>query len=966
MARRSREVTGKLGARRPELGTPADVTGNGKTGSAPAGDGWTATRVRTNVRMVSTKTFVALDIETTGLDPEQDRVTEVGAVRFDANGEELETFSALVNPGRTIPVFIEQLTGISNEAVRSAPALDVVAPALTAFVGAGPLVGQNLRFDVGHLGRAGVTLRAPRFDTKDLARMLLPAGPRGLADLARELGVELTEHHRALPDARSAARVFVALLKKARELDAGTRLQLARFVSMENPELAEVLAGEDWADVPISERHLPSVRPAPEYPALVKREPRTPIAVKDVDAVFRAAERTFERFEERPQQRQMAAAVREAMADGGHWLIEAGTGVGKSLAYLVPAALHALRNGERVVISTNTINLQEQLFTKDIPALRRMLRAAGVIGEEADLRASLLKGRGNYLCLRRFMASYGAIADPDYARLGASMLLWLPRTETGDRSELRLDPADWSTWQRFSAQDADCLARQNPYVREGKCFLQRARKSAESAHLLIVNHALLLADVASGGNALPPFDHLIIDEAHNLEDQATQQFGGSVSRRVLAEALEALHRRGGPQQREGGVATLLRAFPDGSAVKMAGEALEVAVATAHAKALPAFEALARHTRSTGEDERTLLDRSLRAQPAWAEAEQAWSELDRALADAITKAVYAAKLVTDTAMVEEPDAIAAEVESAARKVEELRALLEHLMGTVDDETVVWIGRERDGTGSLNSAPLDVGPALWEHLFEKRRTVVATSATLAANGSMEFAARRLGLEAPRTLQLGSPFDYEASTLLAAFTDVPEPNDPGYHDAVAAAIVELVRASEGRALALFTSNAALRKAADLVRAELEGDGIAVLAQGVDGSPRQLTENLVQKPRALVLGTTSFWEGVDIRGDALSLLIIARLPFAVPTDPVHRARGEQYESPFAQYSLPAAILKFRQGFGRLIRDRDDRGVVAVLDRRIFEKRYGSEFVNSLPACTRIKANADVVALRTREWLAE
>jgi DNA polymerase-3 subunit epsilon/ATP-dependent DNA helicase DinG len=671
----------------------------------------------------------------------------------------------------------------------------------------------------------------------------------------------------------------------------------------------------------------------------------------------------MDRFEERAEQREMAEAVRSAMSDGGHWLVEAGTGVGKSMAYLIPAAIHALRNGDRVVVSTNTINLQEQLLSKDIPALRRILKEAGIIKDETELRASLLKGRSNYLCLRRWIASYGAsMADPDFARLAASMLLWLPETESGDRSELNLDPGERVTWQRFSAQDTDCLNKQNSVVREGNCFLQRARKSAESAHILIVNHALLLADIAAGGSAIPPYDHLIVDEAHNLEDQATQQFGGTVSRRILSDALEGLHRRAGREQREGGVVAILKAFPDG-AIHIAGKALEEAVIRANGTLLPLFEALAAHV-PKGDDDRMLVTRAVRARDTWTTVENAWAAVDRALRDAISRATSASRAIVDGHLVDEPDAIAGEIDSATRKLDEARQTLELLMGSTDDDTIVWIGRDRDGTGSLNSAPLDVGPTLWEQLFSKRRTVVATSATLSAGGSMDYAVRRLGFESPETLKLGSPYDYKHSTLLAAFTDIPEPNDPAYTNAVADAVTMLGRSSGGRALALFTSHAALRNTAAIVRRELESDGIVVLAQGVDGSPRQLIEHLKANPRTVLLGTSSFWEGVDVRGDALSMLIIARLPFAVPSDPVYKARSEQYDSPFGQFALPGAILRFRQGFGRLIRDRSDRGVVAVLDRRIWEKSYGRDFVAALPDCTRIKADTATVAGRAGEWL--
>jgi Rad3-related DNA helicase/DNA polymerase III epsilon subunit-like protein len=914
---------------------------------------------------VTQRTYVAIDVETTGLDPETDRITEIGAVRFREDGRVLDEYESLVNPGREIPQFIEQLTGVTNAAVKAAPSLDEIAGVITKFVGESVLVGQNVGFDLAYLRRGGVSLPLRALDTAELSRLLIPGRqPRGLVDLAALMGVAAGEHHRALPDARTAAAIFTALKARAGELDPAVRLQLARLTSIRDLTLAETIAGGEWDDLPPTERALPTVRPAPAWPGLTKADPRVPVPAGKVAAAFAAAAR-MPGFEERPEQLEMAEYVRNGLAGGGHYLVEAGTGVGKSLAYLVPAALHALANGERVVISTNTINLQEQLLTKDIPALRRMLKAAGLIKDEGDLRASLLKGRSNYLCLRRWTASYAAnLGDPDFSRLAAAMLLWLPETETGDRSELNFDHNDWLTWQRFSAQDTDCLQRPNSYVKAGNCFLQRARKAAESAHLVVVNHALLLADIASGGSALPAYEHLVIDEAHNLEDQATQQFGGTVSRRLLHEALEGIARPRRGDQREGGVVSLLKAFPPGAA-QMAGVALEQAALEASDKVSPCFEAMAAFVPRGSEDERVLVDRSLRAQPGWEIPEQAWDALDRALGQVSARATAASQAVTEHATVEEPDAIAGEVATAARKVEELRLLMARLMGATDNGTVVWLGRERDGSASMNSAPLDVGPMLWEQLLSKKETVIATSATLSAAGDMAYASRRLGFQEPGTLQLGSPFDYERATLLAAFTDVPEPNDPDYIDAVANAVVELVRASEGRALALFTSHSALRRVAEKARKPLEEEGISVRAQGVDGAPRQLTEDLVARPRSVIFGTSSFWEGVDIKGDALSMLIIARLPFSVPSDPVYRARSEQYDRPFDQYSLPQAILRFRQGFGRLIRDREDRGVVAVLDRRIYEKKYGDQFVAALPRCTKYRSTTEGVAARAREWLA-
>ncbi len=908
--------------------------------------------------------YVALDLETTGLDPERDRIIEVGASRFDPSGRELETFSYVVNPGRPVPAFIERFTGVTNEMTARAPRLASIRPELERFVGDSVIVGHNIGFDLRYLAGEQVKLAPRAVDTAEMARYLLPTlRGHGLMEVAGALGVEAGDHHRALSDARTAAAVFAGLLRLAEGLPAGQRYQLARFISMHEPLLAEVIAGEEWDRRSIGS-HIPVLRPAAPLESLEAREPRVAVSAAEVASAFRAADGVLERFEERPEQKEMAEAIRQGFGRGGHWLIEAGTGVGKSLAYLLPAALHAIKNGERVVISTNTIALQEQLLSKDIPALREVLLAAGVISEPDQFRASLLKGRSNYLCMRRWVANYASgLGDPDFARLSSAMLVWLGETESGDRSELNLDPNEWVTWQRFSAQDADCLQRQDRHVREGNCFLQRARQAAESAHILVVNHALLLADLVAGGSAIPEFDHLIIDEAHNLEDVATNQFGASVSLRKTIDALDGIHRRQGREHREGGVVLLIRALPEESFGSI-GRGLEESVARCIERARPFFESLAALLPPAGEDERVLITAGLRHGDKWEAVELAWNEFEGGLRDVEARGSAARKAVAE-APIETAETLAGEIESAVRKVVDLHLQAQQLLGATGEDLILWAGRDRDTTGTLNMAPLEVGPRLWEELLSKRRLVVATSATLSANNDMTFAAKRLGFEDPETLQLGSPFDYGSSTLLSAVEDVPDPSDRGYLEGVAKAVVELTTASDGRALALFTSNAALRKVADLVRPELEAAGIIALAQGVDGSPRQLTDQLRNNPRTLILGTASFWEGVDIRGDALSMLMITRLPFGVPSDPVFKARSEQYSDPFGEYSLPAAILKFRQGFGRLIRDKTDRGVVALLDRRAWEKRYGKQFIDSLPQCTKLKAPANVVAGHARDWLA-
>ena len=915
------------------------------------------------------QTYVAIDLETTGLQPLHDRITEIGAVRLTARGEFLAEFETLVNPGREIPAFVQALTGITDAAVRDAPSAADAGQRLAAFVGSDTVIGHNVGFDLAFLRREGVRMDAPAIDTAAFSRILMPARqPRGLSELAATLGIPGEEFHRALADARTAALVFARLCDRLEHIPSDQRHHLAMLVAIENPGLANLIAGDSLDGGGLPPAWMPKLQRPASQPGLKAKDPIEPVGGDELGKVYAHARETVPGFEERNQQLRMAVKAGEAFAEGGQYLIEAGTGVGKSLAYLLPAALHALRNEDRVVVSTNTINLQEQILTKDIPQLRRMLVAAGVIESEGDLRVSLLKGRGNYLCLRRLAANAAmAAGDPDFAHLSAAMYLWLPETTTGDRSELSLEHNDYITWPRISAAETDCLARQNTYVRDGSCFLLRARKTAESAHIIVVNHALLLADLASNGSAIPSFQNLVVDEAHNLEEVATRQFGAVHTRRRFGDALDAIHRAPSRDHREGGVAALLLSLPEGAQHDF-GNRIADATHEAGLLATTYFLALGELTASSapGEEERLRITHTIRGMDQWSTVEGAWETLAKALANVSRLMAESATSLSSSAVSDEPDVLAGEVLSAARRLDEMRSSVASLMSSDQQDFVTWVAREFDRSGSLNAAPLDAGPRLEEELFARKRTVIATSATLSAAGDMRYMARRLGLAEAETLELGSPFDYRASTLLTAFDGIPEPNEAGYDQAVASTITKLARASEGRALALFTSHAALRRVAALLREELEDDGITVLVQGVDGNPRRLTEHLMTHPKSLILGTQSFWEGVDIRGEALSLLIIARLPFAVPTDPVYVARSELFEDSFNDYALPNAILRFRQGFGRLIRSREDRGVVAILDGRIRSKRYGEKFLRSLPACSKFAGDADTVAAGVRTWLSD
>lgn len=893
--------------------------------------------------------FVALDLETTGLDPENDSIIEIGAVRFSLDGP-LGTFHTLVNPGRPVPRTIESLTGISDAEVSGAPHIGAIAGDLEEFIGSATLVGHNVTgFDIAFLERAGVRHGSDIYDTNDLSRILLPGlNEYRLAALCERFGIPFDVRHRALEDAQAARALFLALRERALGLPRDVLSQVAQWLAPTawpwRGFFREVVEA-----VPLSESGAvgrPSPPPPPK-PLAREARPRPVSPDEPLRVLAAAASRpdVFPDFDERPEQQAMVEAIAAALSTGQRLLVEAGTGTGKSLAYLIPAACHALATGERVVVSTNTINLQEQLTRKDMPAVQALLPAAA-----GTLRTCQLKGRRNYLCLQRFWAlrSQPELTDNE-ALLASRLLIWLRETQTGDRAELKLSPEEEAVWQRLSADGADCTAERSPFVADGSCFLQRARREAEASHIVAVNHSLLLTDAATGGHAIPPYDHLIVDEAHHLEEEATRQFGFSSGERAVAELLDRCDDV--PRQVQKGLRGLVLAL--GPQAELTG--VVRALRQASDVARPRLEELSQQlTAFLGQhaengEQRLLVNRAQRAQPDWPAIEICWENLRLSLQDVVAhlKRLQGALGSPEAAQMINYELLRGEADSLLQGLQETIDGMVAALEQDEPQRVVWIETARsDGTPVVAWAPLMVDETLQERLYAERASVVLTGATLRSGGDFTYLQQRLGLLDAQTLALGSPFDFEQAALVLLPRDMPEPSSPDYLRELAGAIVDLASASQGRTVVLFTSHSTLRSTYALASEPLRDQGLDVLGQGIDGSPRQLVRALQANPRTVLFGTASFWEGVDIAGEALSLLIMTHLPFSVPTEPIVAARSATYDDPFHEYMLPQAALRFKQGFGRLIRSRTDRGVMAVLDRRIISKRYGSVFLESLPKC--------------------
>lgn len=933
-------------------------------------------------------TYVIVDVETTGLDPQKEAIIEVAAVTLQGN-DILDEYATLVNPHREIPPAISRLTGITDAMVASAPTMYSVRSDLRPVLGDHVLVGHNVDFDLGFLNEERLGVGNHRLDTITLASILMPeAGRYDLESLAYWLHLPLPpdgQDHRALADANLTVELFLALQEKALELEfwqleeivqAGRRIAWPETLFFEEV-LAEKarLAFQDGRSRPATQR-LPDLF-RPEKPNAQAPVPLEKPVMLDVELIAGMLEpggafsQRFSGFEYRPQQVEMMTAVANAFNAGEHTLVEAGTGTGKSVAYLLPAAFWAVQNGRRVVISTNTINLQDQLIHKDIPELQRVL--------PFELRAAVRKGRSNYLCTRLFQQMrHNGPSNADDMVLYARILLWLPHSQTGDVSEIVLrTPGERQAWGRLNGENKVCTSEN---CAQARCPLYITRTRAEQAHIVIVNHALLLSDVANENHILPEFVDLIVDEAHHLETAVTDGLSFRGDKRSLETILDEITKPSGgligqvqSQMRSRlprDLAAPLEAYIDA----MRREAQDAAFQLDDFFTTVSFFLKEYVNRRSQFAEQVRLITAVRTQPNYRDVELAWENLNKPLKALATGFKKLAEALGDHIYnfdIENGEDLQRGLAGNGRDLDETRLNLNQIIAEPNPEMIYWAELFKDRL-SLHAAPLHVGPLVEKHIFGALETVVLTSATMRTAGAgswdeADFSYLRQRLHAHETTQLavGSPFDYENSTLLYLASDMPEPNQPGYQQYLERAIVDVAGALGGRTMVLFTAYGQLNQTAQAIEGPLADLGIATLTQGRSLSRQQMMALFKQEgAQAVLLGTRSFWEGIDVPGPALQCVIIAKLPFDVPSDPIFAARSETFENSFFEYSVPEAVLRFRQGFGRLIRRGTDEGVVAILDKRVLTKRYGRLFLDALPPCTTLRQRTDRLGELTLRWL--
>jgi ATP-dependent DNA helicase DinG len=628
-------------------------------------------------------------------------------------------------------------------------------------------------------------------------------------------------------------------------------------------------------------------------------------------------------YEYRPGQVEMARAVMRAFEDNRHLIVEAGTGTGKTLAYLVPAVAAALGNRGRVIISTGTKNLQEQLMEKDIPFLQSVL--------PKSFSATYMKGRNNYLCLNRLARAQAApvlegLEEVDYFE---EVGHWAQHSETGDRAELANLPESLSFWRHIDARSESCLGQKCPDY--DACFITRMRDRAQQADIVVVNHHLFFADLAlrngNYGSVLPDYTAVILDEAHLIEDVASEYFGSQVSNYQIDDIVRDLGRleiEEAEIDREvtrsvARLSTFSENFWTGfKEIREEGR-------------YPILPGTFAKRTSSGQFESTRL-----------------GELYLFLEGSITRV----ETTLDTIRDKSPD-----VESLIRRLRQVRFDLQFIITGSDKKFVYWLERRNRGV-FLRASPIDVAGLLQDKLFDEVPTVVLTSATLSSGGNFAFIRDRLGLDSADDLIAESTFDYESQAILYLPSKMPEPRSSDWSGAAATEVINILNATQGRAFVLSTSLAGMQSLFERVWAEID---YPCLVQG-SASKSQLLKRFRETPNAVLFATSSFWQGVDVRGEQLSCVIIDKLPFAVPTDPIVAARQRYIEdsggSSFHEYSVPQAIIALKQGLGRLIRSTSDRGVLAVLDPRLRTKAYGQTFLRSLPPCRTTSRIDDLVKM--------
>lgn len=925
-----------------------------------------------------TNNWVFLDLETTGLNPQCDSILEVAAVCFGNQGEQ-EVFHHLVNPGIPIPPQITRITGIDDKMVCEALSFGEIKTKLQEFLAEKIIVAHNAGFDVSFLQAAfGYPLQNNSIDTCELAKILFPGFPSySLQYLTRVLNLEgELPRHRAYSDTLALERLFYNLLDRAQKLSMTTLQEIVYIFQQENNGLTALFKQilQDKVSSFDFSAELPSSRVSEEGSGQEIKGDEAPWDMDYLAKLLAPGGQIaggIKNYQNRAEQIRMLKAVSRAFEENRHLIVEAGTGVGKSLAYLIPALVWSVSQGERVVVSTHTIALQEQLIQSDIGFLKKSL--------DFKFRAEVLKGRANYLCLSRWQNAKENIGTLNWAQrlILARISSWLGQDEgwKGDRDSLNL--RDWEQEQFFqlSASRENCTGSVCPFVRD--CFYQKARQRASSAHIIIVNHSLLLSDLKRGETVLPKYQYLIIDEAHHLEEEGTKQFSQCFSLREYTKKLHVLSKKRVFTGKSGLLNYWLQRVKDSKLGSNVTEDIRTEITGTKAlldKINGTVQDISCYIESNSDLELARVHEGIKESPWWKNLSLLFENLLVETEELVSFLKKLAEFLYGVAGVEDSEEPVRELKILTEQLSDDYKLLRGFFRENQSENVYWLEKDRFKKDlRLNASPLEIKNLFQELLFLNKNSIILTSATLSINESFTFLIEQLGIpeDLVDTAQIPSPFLYDEQSLLLVDTSLPDPartSEEGYTLALKEVLLQHLGATGGNTLVLFTSQRQMRDLFEGLHQPLREAGLDLYVDGINGRRHVLISELKNNPQAVVFGTNTFWEGIDLPGQSLTSVIIVRLPFLPPSLPLVEARSEEMKKKgqdgFYHYSLPQAVLRFRQGYGRLIRTMDDMGVVIVLDNRVIKKRYGKVFINSLPSQNYSMGDTKTVAEKTKQWL--
>ncbi|WP_453995483.1 ATP-dependent DNA helicase DinG [Bacillus nitroreducens] len=922
------------------------------------------------------KRYVVVDLETTGNSPKKgDKIIQFAAVVIE-DGEIVERFATFVNPKQEIPVFIEQFTSISNEVVANAPDFSMVAPEIISMFKDSYFVAHNVPFDYSFLQEELASCGFENFhcltiDTVELSRVMLPvADSYKLGQLAETLSLTHENPHQADSDAEVTAEILLKILHKIEQLPLVT---IQKLYSLSNYFKSDI---RDILQEIIDEKSTRAIRESTfdiyRGLALRKHFKQGEKKPQKSNSYTEAFHQMIREASFRQGQLEMVQTILHALETNQHALIEAGTGIGKSMAYLLPAIYISKTKG-RCLISTNTIQLQQQLLERDVAKIREML--------SFDFEVALLKGRGNYLSLRKFeQILYEETDNYDEVLTKAQILVWLTETETGDIDEINLPSGGKLLWERVKSTYNH--PEYEDTIWESRCFYEKARMKAQKADILIINHSLLLQDLYHNFEILPSYDYLIIDEAHHFEALAKRQGGQhihyltihSVFTRIgLLETNELLAKSSELMKRIGFNAdTFIRVNQILKDMK--------ATISDFFKMIRSHVLAKQKPNNLTNRVQYLYHAKHESSVYWQEAYEQLTKCNILIKELKNIVQYQKDFIIQHKSLLTPIQLGLcnDYSLGIDLLVEKCSMLEDFLKVEDTENnITWI--EIDPKGPVNSAtlfaePMDVSEFLADQFFTYKKSVIMTSATLTVDDTFTYMIHKVGLNdfQPITLHIPSPFNFEQQAAMMVPTDVPlihSVSDDEFVDTIADRISEIAVRTNGRMLVLFTSNEMLQKTYMKLKNMSKLEEFVLIAQSISGGSRaKLTKNFQAFEKAILLGTSSFWEGVDIPGKDLTALVIVRLPFTPPNDPIFAIRTKEIEEKggdsFRELSLPEAIIRFKQGIGRLIRSDSDKGIIFILDRRIMTKNYGKKFIRSVPRMQFYHQPLSQLLEKLDEWL--